>query len=143
MKFEGEGQDFAKFLRSLEQFTQPVKGQTKIVTKCFFNLFLEVSQIEYIRPIKIQIRKNLMRFKNMQERLEKKCFYKSHGAKLSNRDFKKSINLQYIMLGCLDDGTNKSSAKSLMLQVFKVANRMQMNRASKNRDSCGVFLYFL
>ena len=32
----------------------------------------------------------------------------------------KSVNLQYIMLGCLDDGTNKSSTKSLMFQVLFV-----------------------
>ena len=30
----------------------------------------------------------------------------------------KSVNLQYIMLGCLDDGTNESSTKSLMFQVL-------------------------
>ena len=30
----------------------------------------------------------------------------------------KSINLQYITLGCLDNGTNKLSTKSLMFQVF-------------------------
>ena len=30
----------------------------------------------------------------------------------------KSVNLQYITLGCLDDGTNKSSTKSLMSQVL-------------------------
>ena len=30
----------------------------------------------------------------------------------------KSVNLQYITLGCLDDGTNKSSTKSLMFQVL-------------------------
>jgi hypothetical protein len=29
---------------------------------------------------------------------------------------KKSVNLQYIMLGCLDDGTNESSTKRLMFQ---------------------------
>ena len=28
LKFEAEGQEFAKFLRSLEQFIRPVKGQT-------------------------------------------------------------------------------------------------------------------
>ena len=33
-------------------------------------------------------------------------------------DGKKSVNLQYITLGCLDDGTNESSAKSLMFQVL-------------------------
>ena len=30
----------------------------------------------------------------------------------------KSVNLQYITLGCLDDGTNESSTKSLMFQVL-------------------------
>ena len=30
----------------------------------------------------------------------------------------KSVNLQYIMLGCLDDGTNESLTKSLMFQVL-------------------------
>ena len=29
LKFEAEGRDFAKFLRSLEQFIQTVKGQKK------------------------------------------------------------------------------------------------------------------
>ena len=29
MKFEAEGREFAKFLRSLEQFIQTVKGQNK------------------------------------------------------------------------------------------------------------------
>ena len=32
--------------------------------------------------------------------------------------FFKSVNLQYITLSCLDAGTNKSSTKSLMFQVF-------------------------
>jgi hypothetical protein len=36
LKFEAEGREFANCLRSLEQF---------MVTKCFFNLFLEVSHI--------------------------------------------------------------------------------------------------
>ena len=29
-----------------------------------------------------------------------------------------TVNLQYITLGCLDDGTNKSSTKSLMFQIL-------------------------
>ena len=29
LKFEAEGQEFAKFLRSLEQFIQTVKGQNR------------------------------------------------------------------------------------------------------------------
>ena len=31
LKFEAEGQEFAKFLRSLEQFIQTVKGQNKFM----------------------------------------------------------------------------------------------------------------
>ena len=30
LKFEAEGQEFAKFLRSLEQFIQTVKGQNNV-----------------------------------------------------------------------------------------------------------------
>ena len=30
----------------------------------------------------------------------------------------KSVNLQYITLGCLDDGTNESATKRLMIQVL-------------------------
>ena len=46
LKFEAEGQEFANILRSLEQFVQTVKGRSEqfLVTECFFNLFLEVSQ---------------------------------------------------------------------------------------------------
>ena len=46
LKFDAEGRQFAKVLRSLEEFIQTVKGQNNfLVTECFFNLFLEVSQI--------------------------------------------------------------------------------------------------
>ena len=46
LKFEPKSREFAKFLKSLEQFIQTVKGQNNFsVTECFFNLFLEVSQI--------------------------------------------------------------------------------------------------
>ena len=45
LKFEAEGREFAKFLRSLEQFIQTVKGQNNfLVTECFFNLFLKASR---------------------------------------------------------------------------------------------------
>ena len=37
-KFEAEGQEFAKILRSLEQFIQTVKRSEQfLVTECFFN----------------------------------------------------------------------------------------------------------
>ena len=46
LKFEAEGQELAKFLRSLEQFIQTVKGLNNfLVTERFFNFFLEVSLI--------------------------------------------------------------------------------------------------
>jgi hypothetical protein len=41
LKFEAEGREFAKFLRSLEQFIQTVKGQNNfLVTECVFLLVL-------------------------------------------------------------------------------------------------------
>ena len=55
LKFEAEGQEFAKFLRSLEQFIQT---EQFLVTECFFNLFLEVSQISKNITIIIQIGEN-------------------------------------------------------------------------------------
>jgi hypothetical protein len=53
LKFKAEGREFAKFLRSLEQFIQTVKGQNNFwwqiafltMAECFFNLFLDVSHI--------------------------------------------------------------------------------------------------
>ena len=48
LKVEVECREFAKILRSLEQFIQAVKGQNNfefLVTECFFKMFLEVSQI--------------------------------------------------------------------------------------------------
>ena len=45
LKFQAEGREFAKFLRSLDQFVQAVKGQHSFGNKMLFNLFLEVSQI--------------------------------------------------------------------------------------------------
>jgi hypothetical protein len=46
LKFEAKGPEFAKFLRSLEQFIQTVIGQNNCwYQNAFLNLFLEVSQI--------------------------------------------------------------------------------------------------
>ena len=39
-----------------------------------FNLFLEVPQISKDRTIIIQIGKKLLRFRNLQEKLEKYCY---------------------------------------------------------------------
>jgi hypothetical protein len=47
LKFEREGQEFAKILRLLEQFIQTAESSEQfLVTECFFNLVLDVSQIE-------------------------------------------------------------------------------------------------
>ena len=45
LKFQTEGQEFAKFLRSIEQFIRTVKGKKRTIfeTECFFDIFLEVS----------------------------------------------------------------------------------------------------
>ena len=40
LKFEAEGQEFAKFLRLLEQSIQTVKGQNNFWNKMFFSVFL-------------------------------------------------------------------------------------------------------
>ena len=50
LKFEAKGREFAKFLRSIEQFIQTVKGQNNFwyVTEYFFNFCLEVSHIYLI-----------------------------------------------------------------------------------------------
>jgi hypothetical protein len=49
LNFKAEGREFAKFLRSLEQFIQTVqcseRSEQFLLTECFFNLFLEVSHI--------------------------------------------------------------------------------------------------
>ena len=43
---------------------------------------------------------------------------KRKGQEETSREGMKSVNLQYITLGCLDDGTNKSETKTLMFQVL-------------------------
>ena len=43
---------------------------------------------------------------------------------LAESPFQKSVNLQYVTLGCLDDGTNESSTKSLMFQVIFFYNML-------------------
>ena len=42
LKFEDEGREFAKILRSLE------RSEQFLVTECFFNLFLEISYMYLI-----------------------------------------------------------------------------------------------
>ena len=66
LKFEAEGREFAKFLRSLELhiYSNSERSEKLLVTECFFNLFLEVSHIW----------KKILGFRNMQEKLEKLYF---------------------------------------------------------------------
>ena len=45
LKFKSEAQEFAKFLRSLEQFIQSEMSEQLLVTECYFYLFLKVSHI--------------------------------------------------------------------------------------------------
>ena len=64
MKFEAKGREFAKILKSLEQFIQTVKEQF-LVSECFFNLILEVSQKNCNSNWK-----KILGVRNMQEKLE-------------------------------------------------------------------------
>ena len=66
LKFEAEGREFAKFLGSLEQFIQIVKGQNN-----FRNAFLTCSW-RFLRSKKSEQFKleKILRFKNMQEKIE-------------------------------------------------------------------------
>ena len=43
LKFEAEGQEFAKFLRPLTIYSNSEREEQFLVTECSFNLFLEVS----------------------------------------------------------------------------------------------------
>ena len=47
LKFEADGREFEKILRSLFRtiFSDSERSEQFLVTECFFNLFLEVSQI--------------------------------------------------------------------------------------------------
>ena len=59
LKFEAEGREFSKFFKITRTIYSNIEGSEQfLVTECFFNLFLEVSQILYIRTIKVDIGKN-------------------------------------------------------------------------------------
>ena len=66
MKFEAEGLEFAKNLRSLEQFIQTVKV---FVTECFSNLTGGFSYVNKLEQLELKLEKAL-KFRNMQEKLE-------------------------------------------------------------------------
>ena len=60
LKFEAEGQEFPKILRSLEQIIQTVKGQNNfLVTECFFNLFLEFLISNKLEQLELKLEKNI------------------------------------------------------------------------------------
>ena len=68
LKFKAEGREFAKFLRSLEQFIQKVKGQNNFWEQnafltCFWR-FLRSNKLEQLENWK-----KLLGFRNMQENL--------------------------------------------------------------------------
>ena len=71
MKFEAEGQVFAKKLRSLKQFIQTVKGQNNFWQQ---NAFLTSSwrflRFNKLEQLEFKL-KNLLGFRNLQEKLEK------------------------------------------------------------------------
>ena len=68
MEFQAEGPEFSKFLRSLEQFIQTVKGQNNFWEQ---NAFLTCSWRFHISNKLEQLEFKLeKRFKNMQEMLE-------------------------------------------------------------------------
>ena len=77
LRFEAEGQEFAKFLRSLEQFIQTVKGQTNFWWQ---NAFLTCSArfliSNKLEQLKFKLKK-ILGFRNMKENLEK-AFANSH-----------------------------------------------------------------
>ena len=53
----------------------------------------------------------------------------------------KSVNLQYITLACLDDGTNKSSTKHLMFQVIFFFHDFLQNSLQKSFHFIFLFFY--
>ena len=49
LKFETEGREFVKILRSLEQFVQTVtRSEQFLVTEYFFDLFLRYNKLEQL-----------------------------------------------------------------------------------------------
>ena len=63
LKFEAEGREFAKVLRSLEQFVRTVKGQNNLLVPGGFSDIIKIDQLEF----KLE---KILAFRNMQEKLE-------------------------------------------------------------------------
>ena len=64
-KLEAEGQEFAKILRSLEQFFRTVKGQSNYDFLTCSWRFLRSNKLEHLQFKK---EKKMLGFKNMQEK---------------------------------------------------------------------------
>ena len=71
-----EIREFAKFLRSLEQFIQSngERSEQFLVTECFFNLLLEISHVSKIRKIIIQNGKNYWDLETCRKSQKKSIF---------------------------------------------------------------------
>ena len=54
LQFEAEGQEFAKFLRSLGQFIQTVKGHSNLL-----NQFIPESFIDKLEQLEFRLEKNI------------------------------------------------------------------------------------
>ena len=68
MKFEAEGQEFAKFFRSLKQFIQAVKGQNNSGEQNYFFTCSWRFLISYkLEQLEFEWKK-LLGFRNMQEK---------------------------------------------------------------------------
>ena len=76
LKFQAEGREFAKFLSSLEQFIQTVKGQNNFWQQ---NVFLTCSWrfliYNKLEQLKFKLKK-ILGFRNLQEKLENKDLVK-------------------------------------------------------------------
>ena len=92
LKFEAEGREFEKILRSLEQFVRTVKGQNNFWQQ---NAFLTCSwrclRLDKLEILK-SIWKKLLGLRNMQEKLENNLFSTfSRTGKTNNPHFEKIL----------------------------------------------------
>ena len=84
LKFETEGREFAKILRSLEQFVRTVKGQNIF---WYQNAFLNCpwSFVRYNKSEQLEFKlEKTLGFRNMQETLEKNRIFNEGTQKISS-----------------------------------------------------------
>ena len=78
LKFEAEGREFSKFLRSLEQFIQTVKGPNILGNRMlFFSCSWRFLRLDKLEQLKSKLEK-FLGLRNMQEKLEKGIFLANH-----------------------------------------------------------------